>query len=497
MLRSRRSTLKPRIGLYSAGLRTYWGQFEGLYERLCGYNRFIGKRLSDFGEVYNFGMVDTAEKGREAGEYFASHNVDIIFCHSATYFTSSSVLPLHQRCGAPTVVLNLQPVRAMEYEKTSTGEWLSVCVACPVPELANAFERARIPFRIINGLLGLDVRSVGSVADDRTADSPEAVRAWKEISEWCRAAGVKRILASSTFGFLGNYYSGMLDMYSDLTMIQAQTGVSMEILEMCDLEKQLRTVTDGEVAGKLEEIAGFFEIGADSPSDPIARRPSDEQLAWAAKVAAAQEKTVSAYHLDGLAYYYHGQDNYYEEIQSGLIVGNSILTAEGVPCAGEADIKTAIAMKIADILDVGGSFCEIVAADFDRGTMVIGHDGPFHFRISDRKPILRGMGVYHGKRGSGVSVEAKVKSGTVTTLGITQVADGKLVMNISRGEAIDAPILLNGNTSTHVRFGLPPAEYMDKWFRYAPTHHFALSVGDNVSLFEKTAGILNIECNII
>lgn len=456
MLRSRRSTLKPRIGLYSAGLRTYWGQFEGLYERLCGYNRFIGKRLSDFGEVYNFGMVDTAEKGREAGEYFASHNVDIIFCHSATYFTSSSVLPLHQRCGAPTVVLNLQPVRAMEYEKTSTGEWLSVCVACPVPELANAFERARIPFRIINGLLGLDVRSEGSVADDRTADSPEAARAWKEISEWCRAAGVKRILASSTFGFLGNYYSGM-----------------------------------------LEEIAGFFEIGADSLSDPIARRPSDEQLAWAAKVAAAQEKTVSAYHLDGLAYYYHGQDNYYEEIQSGLIVGNSILTAEGVPCAGEADIKTAIAMKIADILDVGGSFCEIVAADFDRGTMVIGHDGPFHFRISDRKPILRGMGVYHGKRGSGVSVEAKVKSGTVTTLGITQVADGKLVMNISRGEAIDAPILLNGNTSTHVRFGLPPAEYMDKWFRYAPTHHFALSVGDNVSLFEKTADILNIECNII
>ena len=29
---------KARIGLYSAGLNTYWGQFEGLYDCLMGYN---------------------------------------------------------------------------------------------------------------------------------------------------------------------------------------------------------------------------------------------------------------------------------------------------------------------------------------------------------------------------------------------------------------------------------------------------------------------------
>ena len=179
-------------------------------------------------------------------------------------------------------------------------------------------------------------------------------------------------------------------------------------------------------------------------------------------------------------------------MQSGFIVGFSLLNAQGIACAGEGDIKTALAMKIADVCGTGGSFSEIVASDFDRGTLILGHDGPFHIAIARQKPILRGMGVYHGKRGSGVSVEAKVKPGPVTALGVTQTADGTLKFNISQGEAVEGPILLNGNTSTHIRFSCPPAEYMDRWFREAPTHHLALSVGHNAGLFVKAAQLLEI-----
>lgn len=483
---------KARIGLYSAGLNTYWGQFEGLLDCLLEYNRFIEKKLSAFGEVFNFGMVDDDRKGRAAGEYFNAQNVDIVFSHSATYYTSSSVLPVHQINQAPVIILNLQPTPEMAYDKTGTDRWLAQCVACPIPEVANAFNRAEIPYRAVNGLLGLDYTPDFAFADENTKERPEAVKAWQEIGEWCQAAMVKQNLAHARFGFLGGYYSGMLDMYSDLTMLQAQTGMHVEVLEMCDLEKYLREVTDEEVAAKLQQIEEFFEISGDSPSDPIAKKPTAEQLKWSAKVAVAQEKMVIDRKLDSVSYYYHGQDNYYEEIQSGFIVGHSLLTARGVACSGEGDIKTALAMKIADLLATGGSFCEIVAADYNRDTMILGHDGPFHFAISKGKPILRGMGVYHGKRGSGVSVEAKVKQGPVTTLGITQTADGKLKMNISEGEAIDAPILMNGNTSTHIRFAEKPAEYMDKWFVEAPTHHLALSVGHNAGVFTKVAQLLGI-----
>ena len=486
--------LKARIGLYSAGLNTYWAQFAGLKDRLLGYNSFIAERLSQVGEVYNFGLVDDETAGRQAGEYFNAHNVDIIFAHSATYFTSSTVLPVHQICKAPAVWLNLQPTPQMNYAKTGTGEWLAHCIGCPVPEASNAFERAGIPFHVVNGLLGLEKTPEISVTDEVTAHMPQAQKAWAEILEWARAAQVKRAMAHARFGFLGNNYSGMLDMYSDFTMLQAQLGLHVELLEMCDLDSQLNKVTDAEVAEKRAEVERFFTISGDSPSDPIAKKPTEEQLDWACRVAAAQERLVKARRLDGLSYYYHGADgNHYEELQGGFIVGHSLLTAKGVPCAGEGDLKTNVAMKICDLLGTGGSFTEIVAMDYLTNTMLLGHDGPFHISISDGKPVLRGMGVFHGKRGSGVSVEANVISGPVTTLGLTQTGAGRLRLIASEGVAVKHPILTIGNTQTHVDFGMPLDDYMDQWFQYAPTHHCAMSVGHNARLFEKVAQLLGVE----
>ncbi len=485
---------RARVGLYTAGLRTYWNQFAGLHDRLVGYNRFIADKVSQWGEVYNFGLVDDETKAREAGEYFNAHNVDIILIHSGTYFTSAAVLPAHQICKAPSVMLNLQPTAQMNYAKTDTGEWLAHCVGCPVPEASNAFERAGIPLRFVNGLLGLEKTPDISVTDEVTADTPSAKRAWTQIEQWVRAAGVKRMLQHARFGFLGNNYSGMLDLYSDFTMLQAQLGIHVELLEMCDLDRNLNRVSEEEIQGKLDEIHAFFEISGDSPSDPRVKKPTDEQLRWSATVAAAQYRMVEEYNLDALSYYYHGSDdNHYEQVQSGFIVGHSLLTADGVPCAGEGDIKTCAAMKICDTLGLGGSFSEIVAMDYVHNTMLLGHDGPFHISISNGKPMLRGMGVYHGKKGTGVSVEANVLSGPVTMLGLTQLGNGRLRFIASEGIAKPLPILTIGNTQTHVDFGMDLDEYMEEWFRCAPTHHCAMSVGHNAALFEKVAELLGAE----
>lgn len=498
MLQAIKPVKKARVGLYSVGLKPYWSQFPGLHDRMVEYNAFIEKKLSGMAEIHNFGLVDNEWDGRKAGEWFNAQNVDIIFCHNATYVTSAVVLPVHQQCKAPVVMLNLQPTAQINYKETTTGEWLAHCGACVTPEISNAFNRSGIPFRVINGLLGLDYTPEISITNEVTAGRKEAIRAWQKIEEYVKAATVARTLKGSRFGFLGNTYSGMLDMYSDYTMVQAQTGVHVEVLEMCDLNRLLQTVTEKEVKAKLEEIHDFFEISGDSPSDPIAKKPTQEQLDWSARVAAAQEKLVMEYDLDALAYYYHGAPNTeYERLQSGFIVGNSLLTAKGVPCSGEGDLKTALAMKICDTLGIGGSFCEIVVTDYENGSILLGHDGPFHIRISNGKPILRGMGLYHGKQGSGVSVEAKVQTGDITTLGMTQTGDGRLKLIISEGVATDGEIMTIGNTQTPVKFSVEPDEYMDQWFAEAPTHHFAMSIGKNRSLLEKTADILNIKRVVI
>ena len=93
---------RPHIGLYSIGHEHYWNQFEGLLDRLTGYGRFIEQRLSSFADVHNAGMIDTEQKGRVAAAAFNANDVDLIFCHAATYAMSGGAAP----GSAPTRVLS-------------------------------------------------------------------------------------------------------------------------------------------------------------------------------------------------------------------------------------------------------------------------------------------------------------------------------------------------------------------------------------------------------
>ena len=68
----RRERLAAKIGVFGIGLAAYWPQFEGLRERLEGYQRHVEERLRGFGgEVVSAGLVDTASAAQAAGDRFA------------------------------------------------------------------------------------------------------------------------------------------------------------------------------------------------------------------------------------------------------------------------------------------------------------------------------------------------------------------------------------------------------------------------------------------
>jgi len=105
-----RSLPRPRIGLFAIGLEAYWAQFAGLRELLLSYYTEIATHLEQLGaEVVGAGMVDTAPAAVAAGQFFAQQQVDLLICHTATYATSSQVLPIVQRANTQVLVLNLQP----------------------------------------------------------------------------------------------------------------------------------------------------------------------------------------------------------------------------------------------------------------------------------------------------------------------------------------------------------------------------------------------------
>ena len=462
-----------KVGLFGIGLDTYWPQFEGLLERLEGYQQQIATKMESFGaDVVNVGLVDSPVVAREKAEVLKKEDVDILFLYISTYALSSTVLPVVQKVKCPVVILNIQPVAAIDYERFNalgdrgkmTGEWLAHCQACSVPEFANVFNRAGIDYEFVTGYLGEQF-------------------VWDEIQDWIDAAKVASVMRNNRLGVLGHYYAGMLDVYSDLTKQSAAFGTHIEIVEMCEVKKYRDAVTQVEVVEKLEEFQSTFEV-----IDAC----EDEELVRAAKTSIALDKLVEHHDLGSLAYYYEGENaNEYENIVTSVIAGNTLLTGKNVPVAGEYEVKNAQAMKIMDAFGVGGSFSEFYAMDFNDDIVMLGHDGPAHFAIAEGNVQLVPLPVYHGKPGKGLSIQMTVKHGPVTLLSVVEGKDDVFLL-VAEGESVEGPVLQIGNTNSRYRFSIGARSFMNEWSKQGPSHHCAIGVGHIANKIEKLGNLLNL-----
>ncbi|RYX81076.1 arabinose isomerase [bacterium] len=465
-----------RIGLFGIGLEAYWAQFEGLHERLSGYVGEVAQKLGREGvEVVNLGLIDTPEKALEAGHAFRREDVDLIFLHVTTYALSSTVLPVVRRAKVPVIILNLQPEGAIDYARFNalgnrtamTGEWLAYCAACPVPEIANVFNRCRIPFHQITGMLH---------------DDPQC---WNEVDEWIEAARVAHTMEHNRLGVMGHYYNGMLDIYSDLTLQNAHFGGHVEILEVDELASLRDDVTPEQVTERVALFHDEFDVQSDC---------TQAELERAARTSVALDAMVKAHDLGSLAYYYMGTiGGANEDTISSIILGNSLLTGHGVPCAGEMEVKNAQAMKIMDAFGAGGSFTEYYAMDFADDVVLMGHDGPGHIAIAEGRTRVRPLDVYHGKVGRGLSVEMSVKHGPVTLLSVVE-RNGALMLLVAQGESVAGPILEIGNTNSRYRFSIGARRFVNDWNSHGPAHHCAIGLGHIASKIEKLAQLLDMEC---
>jgi L-arabinose isomerase len=465
-----------RLGLFGIGLDAYWPQFAGLKERLECYLGRVAQKLARPGvEVVNVGLVDNPDRAREAGRELRRQDVDLIFLHVTTYALSSTVLPVVQRAKVPVIVLNLAPEPAIDYamfnalgDRTKmTGDWLAHCAACPVPEIANVFKRAGIRFHQVTGVL-----------DD---DPP----CWREVDAWVEAARVAAGMANNRLGLMGHTYGGMLDIQSDATLQSVTFGTHIEHLEVDELSARRRDVPAAAIAARLAEFHEVFDIQPDCGT---------EDLAEAARTSVALDAMVADHRLGSLAYYYSGTgvpEN--EATIASIILGTSLLTARGVPVAGEYEVKNVQAMKIMDLFGVGGSFTEYYAMDFKDDVVLMGHDGPGHIAIAQGKTKVRPLKVYHGKVGRGVSVEMAVKHGPVTLLSVIEAAGGKLALLCAEAESVPGPIMEIGNTNSRYRFACGAREFVNRWNSHGPAHHCAVGIGQITEKLEKLGALLGLE----
>lgn len=462
-----------KIGLFSIGLETYWGQYEGLLPRLQNYENEIASHLHGMGvEVVRGGMVDCESKSSATASLFIREEVELVCIFISTYALSSTVLPLVQRLGKPVLLLNVQPEAAIDYARLNamgdrvqmTGEWLAHCQACSVPELACVLNRSGLWYDIVTGYM-----------QDPTL--------WEELREWISALRVVVGMRSGRMGILGHYYGGMLDVYTDTTLQSLTFGTHIEQLEMCELKELRDGVTPMELEAKLAEFDSTFHVSSAC---------SKTELERAARTSVALDKLVNRHRLTSLAYYYEGsKGNEYEDLITSFIAGTTLLTGRGIPVAGECEVKNVQAMSIMALLGAGGSFSEPYAMDFNDNVILWGHDGPGHFNMAQDGISLVPLPVFHGKPGQGLSIQMSVCHGPVTLLSVCEHL-GKVRLLVAEGDSVPGETLQIGNTNSRYRFPMDIREFMNRWSKGGPSHHCAIGVGHVASKIEKFAALMNI-----
>lgn len=477
----RRKPRTAKIGIFAVAHAAYWAQFEGLEESILGFHRDFCKTVEENDvEVMDFGMIDSSEKAYDAVQKISASGVDVLFCNMVTYATSSVFAPIVKEINKPIVLVALQPRAALDYTKANTFMQLENDNICSVPEFTGVAIRMG---KKVNDVI------IGCLYNDEKAKS--------EIAEWCDIAKVLHDLKGARIGLMGHTMEAMYDMHADPTAVSSSFGLHVPLLEIDDVVELFELVTEEEIQKKIAVIDEEFDM-PEPKSDPITSKLTDADKYMAAKTAVALDKLVEKFNLTGLAYYYEGSaDSMSRRVASSFIVGNSLLNAEGVPMCGEYDVKTCIAMLIMDRLNIGGSFAEFHPFDFAEDFILVGHDGPHHLKIAEGKPVLRSLKKYHGKPGSGASVEFKIKEGPITMLGITQNASGGFKFVIGEGVSKAGPIPPTGNTNTRGFFEPTTREFVKKWVMEGPTHHYALGIGRHAKTIAKIAEALGIEYVIV
>jgi L-arabinose isomerase len=299
------------------------------------------------------------------------------------------------------------------------------------------------------------------------------------------AAQVVYELSHTRLGLMGHYYSGMLDIATDLAAVSSVFGTHIEMLEVDELSQLREKVADKAIKEKLDAFSGAFDVQPDC---------SLLELQRAARTAVALDVLVERYSLGALAYYYKGSgvaEN--EDTMSSIILGTTLLTSRRIPVAGEYEVKNVLAMKILDSFGAGGSFTEYYAVDFSDDVVLMGHDGPGHTSIAEGKTKVRPLKVYHGKVGSGLSVEMSVKAGPVTLLSVVECKRNGYKLLVAEGVSEAGPTLEIGNTNSRYRFSIGARKFIERWNAEGPAHHCAVGVGHLGDKLDKLGRLLGID----
>ncbi len=466
---------KAKVGVFSIALGAYLPQFPSLVPEFEGQYEAFKKTIPDTVEIVDGGMVTTKEQSMAAGDKFRAADVDVVFLQMLTYATSYNMLPAIRDLDVPVVLVNVQKLKAPDYENTDIPKWLGELYACgAVGEAVADLERAGKRHAVITGVV--------------EGGDPE-VQA--QIEDWCKAAQVRRRFRQTNIAQIGRPYPGMMDLYIDETNLYNRMGLYTKQFDWEDMWCIADDIKDeAAIRAKAQDILDTFEIEGGG---------SIEEVWEMAKYVVAFEKWVQDEDIALVASHYAGKaQGQAGVLDSMLIPAFSMLIKQGTACAVEGDMKVAMAMSILKTIAGTGQLSEMYSIDFNEDICIIGHSGSGDADISQaHKPTMKIVKVFHGKVGGGYLTQFYPPTGDITYLAITQDKDGNFKFVVAEGENQPGPIFTFGDTNMRTKFSIGAREFCNRWSEAGPTHHMAAATGRHIDTILKVAKIMNIPVDIV
>ncbi|MBR2949220.1 MAG: arabinose isomerase [Lachnospiraceae bacterium] len=466
---------KAKVGVFSIALGAYLPQFPSLVPEFEAQFEAFKKTIPDTVEIIDGGMVTTKEQSQAAGDKFRAADVDLVFMQLLTYATSYNMLPAVKDLDVPVVLVNVQKLKALDYDHTDIASWLGEGYACgAVGEMVADLERYGKRHAVITGVV--------------EGGDP---RVQKQIEEWCLAANCRRRFRQTNIAQIGRPYPGMMDLYIDESNLYRRMGLYTKQFDWEKMWAIADNITDEEVIrAKAQDILDTFDIEGGG---------SIEEVWEMAKYVVAFEQWVKDEELGMIASHYDGYATGKAGVlDSMLIPAFSMLIKQGTACAVEGDMKVAMAMSILKTISGTGQLAEMYSIDFNDDICIIGHSGSGDADFSlERKPTMKIMEVFHGKTGGGYLTRFYPPTGDITYLAITQDGNGKFKFIVAEGVNEEGKVLSIGDTNMRTRFSIDAREFVNQWSEAGPTHHYAAALGRHADVIEKVAKIFDVPCQIV
>ncbi len=451
---------RPQVGLLITGHDYYWDQFPELKAKGLSMSKKVQCELEKMADIFVSELVDTPEKSAKAGLVFRDHNVDLLLVFPVGYTPSMQIVPAVQLLNCPIRLLNTHEDRSYDYDNADTTEYLHHEGVCCIPEFSSALVSLGRKFRVRSGSID-DARLIAELQSDFTG-----------------AAAASRFREMNV-GLIGQGYTGMTDMPIDEHRLLRATGKLLVRPEIEEVEEAYRRVDDESVRRMIEEIRSVFEVAEDV---------TNEHLRFSSEAALAYEEVITRHDISAFGYYWWGEKEHTTQLRAQSSVAVSRLGSMGRPGVTEGDVKSALGLKLMDLLGAGGMFTEFFSMDYEEDFILMGHDGPANINMSKGKPRLQHLKVHHGKSGHGLGIDFDMATGMVTLLNITQFGEMdtfKLLYTV--GEIVPGPILKIGNPNCRVKVKMPLHEFIDQWCQAGPSHHIVLGYGDKSVAIETFA----------